>query len=573
MIVDEFHHAAAPSYDRLLQRLAPTELLGLTATPERADGMPILHWFGDRIAAELRLWDAIDQQRLAPFHYYGLHDGLDLRDVGWRRGRGYDIAELSNLVTGDAVLARRVIGQVADHVPDTGSMRALGFCVSVDHARFMAQQFRNAGIAAAAVTGQTPDQERRDALRQLADGDLQAVFSVDLFNEGVDVPDVDTVIMLRPTDSATVFVQQLGRGLRKAPGKSVCTVLDFVGHHRAEFRYDTRFAALLGGTRKELEQKVREDFPYLPTGCHLTLDPVAKDIVLASIRNALPSRWPQLVAELAAMATDGHEPTLANYLHHTGLALDDVYSNNRSWSDLLQAAGLPVAPAGPEEVSLRRAIGRQRHIDDLERISTFRHFLVQPVPPRPDSPREAALLRMLVVALAGRHLQDADLAEAADLLWRHPQVRAEYLELLDLLERRPDHLQPGVAGPTGRPAAHPRQLHPRGDPGRAAPEGLPREDPAMAGRRLLGRRPAGRRLRRHHRQERRPLLPHHAVPRLRHQPRPLPLGEPIDDGRRVPDRTPLPQPRVTGLRHPAVRPADQPRAVVLVPRAGDLRGA
>lgn len=442
VIVDEFHHAAAPSYDQLLQRLTPTELLGLTATPDRADGMPILHWFGGRIAAELRLWDAIDQQRLAPFHYYGLHDGLDLRAVGWRRGRGYDTAELSNLVTGDQVLARRVIEQVSGHVPDVQSMRALGFCVSIDHAQFMAQQFRETGIAATAVTGQTPDQERRDALRQLADGELQAVFSVDLFNEGIDIPDVDTLLMLRPTDSATVFVQQLGRGLRRSPGKSVCTVLDFVGYHRAEFRYDMRFAALVGGTRKELEQKVAEDFPYLPTGCHLTLDPVAKDIVLASIRNALPSRWPQLVAKLTAMVQDGHDPTLSNYLHHTGLALDDVYSNNRSWSDLLQSAGLPVAPAGPEEVTLRRAIGRQLHIDDLERIGAFRHFLAQPNPPQPDSPRQAALLRMLVVALAGRHLKDADLAEGADLLWRHPQVRAEYLELLDLLADRPDHLQP-----------------------------------------------------------------------------------------------------------------------------------
>lgn len=446
VIVDEFHHAAAPSYDRLLHRLEPVELLGLTATPERADGMPILGWFSDRVAAELRLWDAIDQQRLVPFHYYGIHDGLDLRSVPWRRGRGYDIEALSNVLTSDHIWARTVIQQVAEHVPDLTGMRALGFCVSVAHAQFMAEQFRRAGIAAVAVTGQTAEQDRRAALRDLAAGEVNVVFSVDIFNEGVDVPDIDTLIMLRPTDSATIFVQQLGRGLRRAHGKAVCTVLDFVGHQHSEFRFDQRLRGLLGGTRKELQRQVEHDFPFLPSGCHFTLDPVSKDIVLSSIRNALPSRWPQLARELQSMIGAGHPATLATFLHHSGLELSDVYASGRGWSDLLQAAGAPVAEPGPQEKSLRKAVGRLLHIEDRVRLEAYSRFLAEPAAPPPGSARDTALLRMLVVGIAGQHLNAEDLQRAAAFVWRHPQVVAELREVLQLLAEQSDHVQPDLPG-------------------------------------------------------------------------------------------------------------------------------
>lgn len=446
VVVDEFHHAAAPTYAALLERVRPVEMIGMTATPERADGMPILHWFGDRIAAELRLWDAIDQQRLAPFHYYGIHDGADLRGIPWRRGRGYDVQELENVLTADHLWVRTVIRQVRSHVTDPTAMRALGFCVSVGHARFLAEHFTEAGIPAVAVSGDTPAEERAAALRGLRDGTINAVFSVDLFNEGVDIKAVDTLIMLRPTDSATIFLQQLGRGLRRTPGKSVCTVLDFVGHQNARFRFDLKYRALIGGSRRELEERVREDFPYLPAGCSISLDPVARDVVLRGIRQALPTRWPQYVAELQALVAAGHTPTLAGYLHHTGLELDDVYANNRSWSDLLAAAGQPVLASGPDEARLRRAIGRMRHIDDAERIDTYLGWLGLPDPPVPASPRQEALLRMLVLSVAREAIGKRDLASAAELLWAHPQVRAELAELLTILRDRIDHVHDGLGG-------------------------------------------------------------------------------------------------------------------------------
>ena len=284
VIVDEFHHAAAPSYRALLEKVAPRELLGMTATPERADDLDILHYFDGRIAAELRVWDAIDQQYLVPFSYFGVHDGTDLTGVPWKRGTGYDLTALTNVLTADHAWARRVIEQVRLKTGDPHAIKALGFCVTVAHARFMAEQFRAVGIPAVAVWGDSPMDERTAALRDLEAGRVNVVFTVDLFNEGIDVPNVDTLLLLRPTESPTLFLQQLGRGLRRARGKALCTVLDFVGNHRREFRFDRRLRALLGGSRRDVERQVADDFPFLPAGCHMELDPVAREIVLRSIR-------------------------------------------------------------------------------------------------------------------------------------------------------------------------------------------------------------------------------------------------------------------------------------------------
>lgn len=449
VIVDEFHHAAAPSYRRLLDHVEPAELLGLTATPERADGLPILDWFDGRIAAELRLWDAIDQQRLVPFSYFGIHDGLDYRHVPWRRGQGYDTASLTSLYTANHVWARQVVKELVDHVGDVSTARVLAFCCSVDHARWMADRFNDAGIRATAVWADTPSDERRQALLDLAVGRVNVIFSVDLFNEGVDIPTVDTLLLLRPTDSPTLFLQQLGRGLRRAEGKAECLVLDFVGLHRKEFRFDLRYRALLGGTRKDLIERVEAGFPFLPAGCHLSLDPVAADLVLKNIRESVPTRWAAKALELQHVAAAaGGDVGLAPFLDESGLDLDDVYTGNRSWSDLREEAGLPVAAAGPHEAILRRAIGRSDHINDDERLRTYRRWLVEPVAPRVDalSERERRLARMLVVSLSAQVLERLDtLQSALDRLWTHPQVIAEAAELFALLTDRVDHLQHRLA--------------------------------------------------------------------------------------------------------------------------------
>jgi superfamily II DNA or RNA helicase len=431
VIVDEFHHAAALSYRELLDHIQPIELLGLTATPERSDQLPVLHWFGDRIAAELRVWDAIDQHRLSPFEYYGIHDGLDLREIPWRRGHGYDTDALSNLLTADDVWARRVVHQLNEHVGEIRMIRALAFCVSVDHARFMARVFSDAGVEARAVWGDSPDEDRSDALKALNDRRINVLFSVDLFNEGIDVPNVDTILFLRPTDSPTLFLQQLGRGLRRSEGKTTCTVLDFVGHHRREFRFDRRFLALLGGTRKQLER-------------HIEHDRVATDIVLRNIRESVSSRWAEKARELREWVRQGARPRLAEFLKHTDLSLDDVYSGDRSWSDLLEAAGVAVLPSGLHETALRRVCGRLLHIDDQERIDAYLNFLSHPMPSSPLAldQRHRRLLRMLVASVANKVVaKNTTLEEGIEIVWSHPQVLEELRELLGVKRDDVDHQQ------------------------------------------------------------------------------------------------------------------------------------
>jgi superfamily II DNA or RNA helicase/HKD family nuclease len=460
VIVDEFHHAAAPSYRKLLDHVQPVELLGLTATPERSDDLSILHWFDDRIAAELRLWDAIDQQRLAPFMYFGIHDGLDLTDIPWRRGQGYDIDALSNLYTSTDAWARTVLQEVLRLADDPTTMRTLGFCVSIDHARFMARHFNEHGVPAVAVWGDSPQADRQAALQDLAAGNIRVVFSVDLFNEGVDVPAVDTVLMLRPTESPTLFLQQLGRGLRRSKGKTFCAVLDFVGTHRKEFRFDRRYRALIGGTRRDIERAVQQGFPFLPAGCYMQLDEKASEIVLRSLREAIPTRWPQRVDELRVVHAAHPDVTLSRYLEESGLDLPDVYDGSRGWSDLCEAAGVPIERAGEYEKPLRKALGRLLHIDDDERIAAYRLLLESstPVDVSEISERARRLVRMVVASMGDQVLtKDHTLQDAVDLVWSHPQVRAELAQLLVELDERIDHLH----GPLENHPDVPLQVHAR----------------------------------------------------------------------------------------------------------------
>jgi superfamily II DNA or RNA helicase len=459
VIVDEFHHAAAASYDRLLAHVQPHELLGLTATPERSDGLPILHWFGGRIAAELRLWDAIAQHRLTPFAYYGIADELDLREIPWKRGTGYDVEALTSVITGTDIWARRVLSEFGKYVGRTDEVRALGFCVSVDHARYMARVFNSHNVRAVAVSAETSQDERRRALTDLAAARVNVVFAVDLFNEGVDVPSVDTLLMLRPTESPLLFLQQLGRVLRRYDGKSICTVLDFVGQHRKEFRYDRRFRALLGGSRNSVKQQIEAGFPFLPAGCHMELDRVASERVLESIKRSVPSNWTEKIAELRQIGQEQPDITLGQFLEASGLDLDDVYAGNRSWSDLREAAGLAVHRDGPSESDLRRACGRLVHVDDMTRIDSWRQWLRQSSPDTPSvNERGQRLATMLLTQLLDQVAEkNTTLAAGATLLWSHPQVRAELVELLDVLAERISH----VALPLDRLPDVPLQVHAR----------------------------------------------------------------------------------------------------------------
>lgn len=437
VIIDEFHHAEAPTYRRLLERLQPRVLVGLTATPERADGQDILHWFDERIGSEMRLWEALDQGLLCPFHYLGIGDDTDLRAVRFERGR-YVTADLEAVYTGDHVRARRILEAVHEWVLDPNSMRALGFCVSVAHAHFMAAQFNAAGLPAVALDGSTETVERIEAVEQLRRGEIRAIFTVDIFNEGVDIPEVDTILLLRPTESATIFLQQLGRGLRWAEGKSVLTVLDFVGQAHADYRFDIKYRALIGGTRKQVEQAIEAGFPLMPPGCAVRLDEIAQKIVLDNVRSSIRSTRKALIDDLRGLPSS---TTLSQFLAASSFELADVYSNPSSgttFTSARRAAGHERGEATADDVAQGKPLGRMLHIDDDERYERWRGWLSAGSPPEAATPgsRDERLQWMLFAALQARKRPLAEVHAAIGELWSSLAARNELIELLDLLHDR-----------------------------------------------------------------------------------------------------------------------------------------
>jgi superfamily II DNA or RNA helicase/HKD family nuclease len=411
VVIDEFHHAMAPTYRRLLDYLQPQELLGLTATPERGDGVDVAKQFFDgRTASELRLWDALDADLLVPFHYFGVSDDVDLSQLEWKRGN-YDTAQLSNLYTGNDARAAKVIRELRDKVTSTEQMRAIGFCVSVQHAHYMAEVFNRAGIDSVAVDGSTDDADRAAALERLRAREINCIFAVDLFNEGLDLPQVDTILLLRPTQSATIFLQQLGRGLRRAEGKAVLTVLDFIGQQRREFRFDLRYRALTGYGRKALEEAVENEFPYLPSGSQIVLDRVAQKVVLDNIKAQLRFNRAQLVRDIASYA----ELELENYLERSGNDVKSIYRSTRdSWTGYLRQAGL-IDGFSPVEAVLRgkirelsdgdekKLLGRMAaliHVDDVERAEAYSMLVGFDAPRYADlGMRQQTFARMLFYTL------------------------------------------------------------------------------------------------------------------------------------------------------------------------------
>ncbi|MEU6844769.1 DUF3427 domain-containing protein [Streptomyces sp. NPDC046716] len=377
IVIDEFHHGTAPTYRKLIEHFTPMELLGLTATPERSDGKNIQDEFFDgRIAAEMRLWEALENDLLSPFHYFGISDNTDLSSVTWKRGR-YDDAGLSKVMTGNHARARLIIKRVQEKIADPGSMRALGFCVSVAHAEFMADYFRSAGLNAVALSGETPSEVRRRALDDLKTGDLQVIFSVDLLNEGLDIPDVDTLLFLRPTSSATVFLQQLGRGLRRSEDKAVLTVLDFIGQHRKEFRFENQFRALTNLTRKRLLDHIELEFPQLPSGCQILLEEKAKHTIIDNIKAQIGVNVTALAREVA----DYGETDLAKYLYESGRELKELYrGNGNSWTGILRRSGLLKGDAPEGEAALLKRVPAFLHVDDPLRVAAYSRLLEDDAP-------------------------------------------------------------------------------------------------------------------------------------------------------------------------------------------------
>ncbi|WP_283133119.1 DUF3427 domain-containing protein [Rhizohabitans arisaemae] len=442
VVIDEFHHAHAPTYRRIIEHLRPKELLGLTATPERSDGTWVQdEFFNGRIASELRLWDALDADLLCPFHYFGIDDETDLSSISWSRA-SYDTRELDNALADNRARAQLVFNALLDKSGDLNSLRGLGFCVSIRHAHHMAKFFTESGIPSLAVDGGTSEIERKTALNALRSGTTRFLFAVDLFNEGLDIPDVNTLLLLRPTESATVFLQQLGRGLRRTSTKDVLTVLDFVGQHRREYRFENRFYALTGFQRNRLKAQAESGFPVLPPGCQIILDRVTKDRLISGLQEHLRTTVTVLSREIKAYDKIG----LANYLEASGRDIYEIY-RSKYWTNLLRRTGLLEGPSSALEESLGRRIRVFLHVDDLHRAEAYA-ALLKPNDRRYEdcSPIDQAFMRMLFFSLwrDGGGFKNYD--EALTSLRSETAIAHEIQQVIELGANRPRHVTKPLVG-------------------------------------------------------------------------------------------------------------------------------
>lgn len=452
IVVDEFHHAAAPTYQKLLVYYQPQILLGLTATPERMDGKNILDYFGGRITAEIRLPEAIDRKLLCPFQYFGVTDTVDLSSLKWRTG-GYDKNELSNLYTFSGLVAERradlVVNSILKYVTDINEVKGLGFCVSIEHARFMADYFNAHGVPSMALTGDSPDEERNAAKQRLVSGEIRFIFVVDIYNEGVDIPEVNTVLFLRPTESLTVFLQQLGRGLRMAENKECLTVLDFIGQANKKYNFEEKFSALLSNTTRSVSREIKEGFLSAPKGCYIQLEKIAARYVLDNIC-ASYDRTSGLVARAASFTEDTGLPlTLGNLLDYYHLDPRAIYSKKLCFGRLCVRAGMVSDFTEPLEETMTRAFMRFSVVDSRRWIRFLLNLL-----PRLDntdfaalSPAEQRMLQMFYVTVWGKaaeHWDDESVLDNLYTLSDSPTLLGELQTLLRYQYSRIDFIDEPV---------------------------------------------------------------------------------------------------------------------------------
>jgi len=384
IVIDEVHHGPAASYRPIFDAFHPRVLLGLTATPERMDGQSVAADFEHRFAAEIRLPEALEEKLLCPFHYFAVADPVALdSDRFWKSGK-YDVQELENVYTGDHVLAKQridtVISALTRYEPDLSRVRGIGFCVSVRHANFMSAKFNECGIRSAVLVGETASADREKLLTAFRNGQLTFLFTRDVLNEGLDVPEINTVLFLRPTESLTVFLQQLGRGLRHAPGKDSLTVLDFVGQVHRRYRIDRKFKALLSKRRFNIEREVELNFPHLPAGCSIQMDRLARDYVLNNIRTNLSNLRERLVECLHTFETESGQPlSFKSFVRFHDYQPEKILAKG-TWTEWKARAGLTQSPQDPDLEKLRAGLVRVAQINaprELQKLQLVVSELIQ----------------------------------------------------------------------------------------------------------------------------------------------------------------------------------------------------
>lgn len=443
IILDEAHHGTASSYRPLFTHFHPRIFLGLTATPERMDGSSILPDFDHRFAAEIRLPEALEEKLLCPFHYFGVADSVDVSDERfWRNGQ-YDLNALTEVYTGDHLRAQErldlIIQSLGRYQPNLGTTRAVGFCASVRHAKFMTEKFREAGFLAQEILGETPGEIRDQRVQEFRAGRITFLFTVDVFSEGVDIPEIDLVMFLRPTESLTIFLQQLGRGLRHAPEKDCLTVLDFVGQAHPKYRMDRKFSALLRQQRRRIDQEIERDFPNLPPGCSIQLERVARERILQNIRQSLGNLNNFIPEAIRTFKSEtGLHLTFANFVEATALTPLEIL-RNKTWSEWKTAAFRQPPVTDPDLDDVRKALRRISLRTDPTRLDQLRHIsgpvVAEDASEYGFSETDSAAIHYLLWGKKGSDCEVRTYAESFAKWRRNPASNSDLVEIVQWRKR------------------------------------------------------------------------------------------------------------------------------------------
>ncbi|NME08966.1 DUF3427 domain-containing protein [Paraclostridium bifermentans] len=447
IIIDEFHHASAPSYQKILEHFKPKVLLGLTATPERMDGKDVLEYFDGRISSEMRLCEAIDKKLLSTFQYFCISDELDLSKLKWSKG-GYDNKELTELLTIDKLNSKKraelVIRSLYDYISDIDEVVGLGFCVSIEHANFMANYFNDKKIPSVAISSKTIKDERDKAKSGLINGKYKFAFVVDLYNEGVDIPEVNTILFLRPTESLTVFLQQLGRGLRLSDNKECLTVLDYVGQAHKNYNFYEKFSSIARKKGKVLKEEIENGFITLPKGCHLHMEKQAKEYILRNINSFINNKTTITNKIKTFEIESGKKLNLENFIEFYNIKLKEIYKTKNSFYRLCVNAKVKEEFFDIDEKCLSSGMIRLTNTDSVKLlkfwIETLQNYKNEnKIANLTDS--EEQMLLMLYYTLYTKSTKELGINNIIEFLKRLYSNRLMYEEILEVLKYNLNHIK------------------------------------------------------------------------------------------------------------------------------------
>jgi superfamily II DNA or RNA helicase len=442
IVIDEAHHLTADSYRPVIEYFEPKLLIGLTATPERMDGISLLPDFNHRIAAEIRLPEAMRLKLLSPFQYFCISDEtVDLRNVKWINGK-YDRKELTEILT-NGERARLIIDAIKHYITDPFQCKALCFCASIEHAQSINNLLMSANLRSTVIVSNQKDSEqvRRSVRNKLRQNEINFVCVVDIFNEGVDIPEIDTVLFLRPTESLTVYLQQLGRGLRHSENKECLTVLDFVSQASEHYNFENKFRALIGKTQNRISSEIENGFPHLPPGCVIKMEERAQEIILNHIDNAVFNAK-RIVREISQFsANTGKQISLYNFLEFFQLDLRSIYrrsSKHKCWTDYLIASTImDTQPNNPVEMLLLNNLQNLIHVNSRDYLMVLKRISIGEMDDIEFVSKTMAFIDLFRDLPSNMGFDGID--TGLRNLQRYPTFQNEFKQLLEYLELNIEH--------------------------------------------------------------------------------------------------------------------------------------